>query len=213
MSWNDCLYAYAKKHGGDYWGRMLDAWDGILRMEYRGEPILIRALATGVGRYEPFYTFSAAFQITLERHFSCKIAPESTMVQGIKQITTRLSLSDSYGCPEITAKRAIKTDDKVFMKRILSNPELRQDLLDLPDFGVEIAPIALDSQYHQVHATVTQSKANNVLPFAGTEVPLFHDGYQPQVPDDFAPALDRLLQLAWNARKAATAWRMEPPAT
>ena len=50
MSWNDCLYAYAKKHGGDYWGRMLDAWDGILRMEYRGEPVLIQALATGTGR-------------------------------------------------------------------------------------------------------------------------------------------------------------------
>lgn len=212
MSWNDCLYAYAKKYGGDYWGRMDQEWDGVLRMEYRGEPVLIRAVATGQSRYETVYTAYVSLQVTLERRYSCKMDPKSAMVQGVKtawgqvkKLAPQVPFGEDYGYPELTAQRMISTTDKPFTKRVLSSLELRQSLLDLPKFGICVDPVAPDSQYHQI------------MSFGKLEVETFQDynevrtDYTPNISPEFEPGLDKLLQLAWTARQAVTAWRMDPP--
>lgn len=214
MSWNSCLYAYAQKRGGEYWGTAKDRWDGLLHTDYQGEPLLIRAVATGVGRYEAFYSLSAAFQITLERSFTCKITREKTVVQGaktalsqVKRLAPQLPFGEDYGCPEISGKRIIKTSDKPFTKRVLSSIDLRQDLLDMPPCGIVIAPLGPDSRYHQVSAMIDQDKTYQFLSLGAEAVSLTPEELQ-QVSEDFESGLDKLIRLAWSARKAATAWPM-----
>lgn len=213
MSWNSCLYAYAQKRGGEYWGTAKNRWDGLLHMDYQGEPLLIRAVWTGSERYKSYSLF-AAFQITLERSFTCEITEEGAMVQGVKtalgqvkRLAPQLPFGEDYGCPEISGKRIIKTSDKPFTKRVLSSIDLRQDLLDMPPCGIVIAPLGPDSRYHQVSAMIDQDKTYQFLSLGAEAVSLTPEELQ-QVSEDFESGLDKLIRLAWSARKAATAWPM-----
>lgn len=236
MSWNENLYHYAQKRGGTYLGGRANGrsltdtiwtdWDGILILEYKSAPLVVRCCSQGGGRSPVNHQAQAAVRCELEREYTLKISPKTSLRQGwntvldqldrgIGRLNQEIELYRDYGCPEVLAGRTVRTSDPQFTQMVFRDLELRSALLANPKAGVRVeysAPACMPGPMHLVTAWYELDGLNSgqdnwdidaVDPYESWEVQrrrLEHSA--------FPEKLDALISLTKAAHGAVMAWRM-----
>ncbi len=224
MSWNDQLYLYTQKRGGVYLGRMEskrgqsdEAYmqhGGAAVLEHKGAPLLIKSWSD-VDRNGIRRGVQVQLNCRLERPYSCSITRKSALRKGLSGILGKKD--NDYGLPEVTAGRSIKTDDREFTKMVLRDMELRNLLMNNPDYGLDIEPNApgfVGGGGHCITAWCRLDGGTGATVPEWDIVDLDSDWGTPEQlrqrldSEVFAKKLDQLVALAKAAHDAALTWRM-----
>ena len=218
MSWNDCLFWYAKERGGVYLGLREEGEDGILLQKEDKGVLLVSAKYRSMNRYDVFWDVSAAAGVTLERPYSLRIKAQSSLREGLntvlegldkgaKRLGRETSLYEDYGAPEIAGDRGIKTNEPEFTRWVLQSRELRDRLAARPDFGLQVGLMGPEGLEHLVSARVDM-KDLAVVERDWVENPNWEAMKAQYEKSGFREQLDALVDLAKAARDAVTAWPM-----
>lgn len=174
-SWNDNLYLYAQTRGGAYFGessQWLSEWDGMLLLEHKGQPMVVRCNAAPAGKTVS-YTAQAMLRCELERSYQLKIGPKNivrqgfnlvldTLDKGAERLNRDVDIYRDYDFPEVTRGRSIKTDDPDFTQMVLRDLELRRLLLEQPRFGVTVGKSAPDGAPGPMHLVTAWAGVNTI---------------------------------------------------
>lgn len=221
MSWNEHLYQCALDHGGEYFGNDLNGseWNAVLLLSLEDGPAIVRPVAHSAGRGGLFYSVQVLLRCTLDRDYTLKISKQNAVLGGVNTVRKQLDkvterfgvdFHDDYGCPEVTARRYVKTDDPEFTRMILRDLPFRQLLTQWPDYDVTVrknAPMDREDRGHIIAVNASPDVEHwgiNLLEPFPTEEMLA------QSAEKFERSLDALIGLAKAARTALTAWRMPP---
>ena len=218
MSWNEYLYWYAQDRGGVFFGTEKGGKEGLLFLEDPEGPMVIHTQVTSSGRYGESRSAVAAVRVKLERPYTLRVGPQSSLREGInnvlggldrgaRMIGRKTGLHQDYGAPEITNDRRVKTSEPEFTRWVLQSRELKELLAAWPDFRLQVGPTGPVGGAHLVEARVTLEQdemADTLLDQFGTE----QDGRTNYQASGFQEQLDALVELAKAARDAVTAWPM-----
>ena len=221
MSWNHSLYIYHKKQGGQFLADR-DSDDGMLILAFKDHPLVVDIATEGGGRFGPFSYVRARLPVALARPYELTIGAEKALSGGVNTVLKAVpgvaGYSVDFGCPEVTKKRLIRTENVPFTKLVLGSLELRNALLACPEDKVEVRP-GPGGGPHLI--TVTTAAAVNGLSGDGGGWYLGSREYiagfateeerareARQVEKEFFPRMDRFLELARAAYNAVTQWPM-----
>ena len=218
MSWNEYLYWYAQDRGGVFFGTEKGGKEGLLFLEEPEGPMVIHTQVVSSGRYGESRSAVAAVRVKLERPYTLRVGPQSSLREGInnvlggldrgaRMIGRKTRLHQDYGVPEITNDRRVKTSEPEFTRWVLQSRELKELLTAWPDFRLQVGPTGPVGGAHLVEARVTLEQdemADTLLDQFGTE----QDGRANYQASGFQEQLDALVELARAARDAVTAWPM-----
>lgn len=211
MSWNECLYQYHKKCGGQLLAGEED--DGLLVLTWKDRPLVVD-LFRASGRYGPFYHVQARIPVTLAKPYQLTIGAEKALSGGVNAILKVTSdvggYSADFGFPEVTKKRLIRTENVPFTKLVLGSLDFRNALLACPGEKVEVRPGPGGEGLHLI--TVTTDAAleqsdwytGEYLSSLSTEEEKAEVARR--VEEEFCPRMDRLLELTRAAYNAVTQW-------
>ena len=223
MSWNECLYWYARERGGTYFGMWPSGVfdpdsDGALLLEDPKGPVLVCAQVTYSGQYGTHRDAIVRTRAELERPYTLRVKKQSSLREGVNTVLDGLGrgarifgkktdLSPDYGAPELADGRGIKTSEPEFTRWVLQSRELKELLTAWPDFRLQVGPTGPVGGAHLVEARVTLEQdemADTLLDQFGTE----QDGRANYQASGFQEQLDALVELAKAARDAVTTWPM-----
>ena len=232
MSWNECLYLYARERGGEYFGGLYggmdvaDGFDGMLLLEHRGQPVIVKCRATS-GRYGSSYTAQVLLRCTLERRYQLSVSAKGAGRQGLNTVlgqldkgagllNKNLDLYRDYGCPEVTGGRTIRTDDGEFTQMVFRDLEFRNALLENSRFRLRVKPSAPSFSEDLTHLVSVKcdllaslySQSEDWNTGDGDEWLSGKDREQFLREGNFSQRLDALISFAKAAHGAVTAWRM-----
>lgn len=227
MSWNECLYWYARERGGSYYGLWPSGFfdpdsDGALLLEDPKGPILICTKVTSSGRYGTYWDVAAAVQVELERPYTLRVKKQSSLREGVNTVLDGLDrgarifgkktdLSPDYGAPELADDRGIKTNEPEFTRWVFQSRELRAVLDANPSFWFQVGPAGPEGLDHLVEARVPLDWHIDVQeePLDRYGRPLEWERQKAYYRNSsFPKQLDALVELAKAARDAVTAWPM-----
>lgn len=218
MTWNQSLYQYHRRRGGIYLpGRDNEAQ---LALTHREQPLVVDQEVER-GRYGPYYHVRSRIPLTLAKPYQLAIGAEKKLMGGVNSLLKAVpGMSEDYGCPQVTQKRLVHTDNKPFTKLVLSSLELRNALLSCPRDKLELAPGPEEGQYVIIVTTASAGLTSSAQEDA-------HDGWSleggltgffiseeetarqlRQVEEEFFPRMDRFLDLIRAAYNALTQWPM-----
>lgn len=142
MSWNESLYQYHKARGGQFLAGEAD--DGLLILTWKDRPLAVDLSMVTGGRSGAFSYVRARVPVTLARPYELTIGAEKALSGGVNTVLKSVSgiagYSTDFGCPEVTKKRLIRTENIPFTKLVLGSLELRNALLACPEDKVEVRP-------------------------------------------------------------------------
>ena len=137
----------------------------------------------------------------------------------LKSVSGIAGYSTDFGCPEVTKRRLIRTENVPFTKLVLGSLELRSALLACPEDKMEVRP-GPGGGPHLITVTTAAavsglsgdgggwylgSRGEYITVF-GTEEEKAQEARQ--VEEKFFPRMDRFLELARAAYNAVTQWPM-----
>ena len=219
MSWNECLFWYARERGGTFFGLdRKEEEEGVLILEDPKGSILISTKVTGSNRYTVSRDVTAALQVELERPYTLRVKAQSILREGFNNVLEGLDrgarmmgkktgLYQDYGAPEIVDDRGVKTSERDFTRWVLQSRELRELLKEQPDLWFQVGPVGPQGQTHLVEARVSLERMAIVGREWGDSGSLeeLKASYEAS---GFSRQLDTLVALAKTARDAVTAWPM-----
>ena len=142
MSWNESLYQYHKARGGQFLAGEAD--DGLLILTWKDRPLAVDLSMVTGGRSGAFSYVRARVPVTLAKPYELTIGAEKALSGGVNTVLKSVSgiagYSTDFGCPEVTKKRLIRTENIPFTKLALGSLELRNALLACPEDKVEVRP-------------------------------------------------------------------------
>ena len=224
MSWNQYLYQYHKKYGGQFLAGEID--DGLLVLPFKDRPLVVTLSHAGDGRGRSVHYVQARIPVTLAKPYRLTVGAEKKLSGGVNTVLRAVPslpggnlLPADFGFPEVTKKRLIRTENIPFTKLVLGSLELRNALLACPEDKVEVRP-GPGGGPHLI--TVTTAAAVNGLSgdgggwYLGTrgEYTAIYGSEEEQarearrVEEEFFPRMDRFLELARAAYNAVTQWPM-----
>lgn len=220
MSWNQCLYEYHRKYGGQFLAGEED--DGLLVLSFKGRPLAVDLSYMSAGRGGMVNYVRARVPVTLSKPYKLTIGAEKMLSGGVNAVLKAVPglpesaiLPKDFGFPEVTQKRLIRSDNCDFTKLALGSLELRNALLACPGERVEVRPGPGEEGLHLItvttDATLEQSgwyvRTNGdymeVLTSEEEKAQLAQ-----RVEAEFFPQMDRFLDLAKAAYNAVTQWPM-----
>lgn len=221
MSWNENLYRYHQKAGGQFLGSREADWDGELLLTYKDGPLVVRTVSEAQGRYSTC-SIRVRLTIQLEQPYKLRIHPQSAAAagvntvlgfldRGVEKLPIGLDLHRDYGCPDVTRGRAIRTNNPDFTQTVFQDLALRNQLLASPQDGIVVLPGPGEEGLHLVECYSYPSALNSDWDLGDS------DWMDPQQQQDaalreesFSLRLDRLIDLTRAAAGAVNAWRMPP---
>ena len=220
MSWNECLYQYHKKYGGQLLAGGSD--DGLLVFTWRDRPLAVDLSAVGGARGGTFRYVRARIPVALDKPYSLTIGPKKLLSGGVNAVLRAVPslpetglLPSDFGFPEITRQRLIRSDNYDFTKLVLGSLDLRSALLACPEDRVKVRPGPGEESLITVSTASPVSggifddngdwSLSDVTDTAGQRVA---GSAAQQAELAFFPRLDRFLNLARTAYDALTQWRM-----
>lgn len=216
MPWNECLYQYHKKYGGQLLAGKEE--DGLLVFSRNDRPLIVDLFRES-GRYSPFFHVQARISVTLAKPYELTIGAEKALSGGVNAVLKAVPglpggsfLPADFGYPEITKKRLIRTDNRPFTKLVLGNPELRGALAACPQDKVEVRPGPGEEGLHLITVT-TAAELGRSDWYTGEYLYSFSTQEEKaeaarRVEEEFFPRMDRFLDLARAACGAVTQWPM-----
>lgn len=222
MSWNECLYQYHKKYGGQYLGGNND--DALLLFTWKDRPLAVDLAMAAGGRGSTFSYVRARVPVTLAKPYELTVGAEKALSGGVNAVLKVTSdvggYSADFGYPEVTKKRLIRSDNRPFTKLVLGSLDFRNALLACPGEKVEVRPGPGKEGLHLI--TVTTASALYSLSGDGGGWYLGTGGEYTEiygseedraresrrVEEEFFPRMDRFLDLARAAYNAVTQWPM-----
>lgn len=220
MSWNDCLYQYHKKYGGQLLAGEED--DGLLVLTWKDRPLAVDLSGVNAGRGGTANYVRARIPVTLAKPYRLTVGAEKLLSGGVNALLKAVPglpdnsiLPKDFGFPEVTRKRLIRSDNYDFTKLVLGSLEFRNALLACPRERVEVHPGPGEEGLHLI--TVTTDAALNSLsdsgdwciPYAAeTAEQEVKDRVAREVLEEFLPRMDRFLDLTRTAYNAVTQWPM-----
>ena len=221
MSWNEYLYWYAQDRGGVFFGTEKGGKEGLLFLEDPEGPMVIHTQVTSSGRYGESRSAVAAVRVKLERPYTLRVGPQSSLREGInnvlggldrgaRMIGRKTGLHQDYGVPEITNDRRVKTSEPEFTRWVLQSRELRELLEAQPDFWVQVSPVGPEERIHLVEAQVSMEQEVSMRDEVfGLFDEMDQEARRKEYEDcGFPRQLDALVELARAVRDAVTAWPM-----
>lgn len=228
MAWNDYLYLYSRKYGGQYLGGEED--DGLLVLPYKEQPLAVDLKVVSGGRGGSFSYVRARIPARLDRPYTLTVGSKKKLSAGVNAalkavdrgldlIPNAPGLTADYGFPEVTKDRLIRTDNRDFTRQVLMDLDFRNALLACPWDRVEVRP-GPEEGLHLI--TVTTDGAIGTLAgdgggwYLGSDAEFMasygtreeREKQSRRVEAEFFPRMDRFLDLARRARDAVMAWRM-----
>lgn len=227
MSWNECLYQYHQKYGGQLLAGEED--DGLLLLTWKDRPLAVDVAMEGGGRYGPYSHVRARIPVTLARPYRLTIGAEKMLSGGVNAVLKTVpglsglsALPADFGYPEVTKKRLIRSDNFDFTKLALGSLDLRSALLACPGEKVEVRPGPGGEGSHLI--TVTTAAALSglgddgdgggwYLGYNGSYTDIYGSEEERlqqsrRVEKVFFPRMDRFLDLTRAAYNALTQWPM-----
>ena len=217
MSWNECLYQYHKKYGGQFLAGEED--DALLVPNWKDRPLAVDLATVDRGRYGSYSRVQARVPVTLGKPYKLTVGAEKALSGGVnavlKMVPEVAGFSADFGYPEITKKRLIRTENVPFTKLVLGSLDFRNALLACPRDKVELRPGPGEEGLHLI--TVTTAAALDSLSGDGGgwytgDYPLLTEEEKAEatrrVETEFFPRMDRFLDLARAAYNAVTQWPM-----
>ena len=217
MPWNECLYQYHKKYGGQFLAGESD--DALLLLSFKDRPLAVGVRMSGGGRYGPYPYVQARVPVQLAKPYELTIGAEKMLSGGVnavlKAVPNVAGYSADYGYPEITKKRLIRTDNQPFTKLVLGSLDLRNALLACPGDRVEVRPGPGEEGLHQITVT-TDANLNSVSSdwYTANDYASLYISEEDRaqifrrIEGEFFSRLDRFLDLARAAYNAVTQWPM-----
>lgn len=218
MSWNECLYQYHQKYGGQFLAGETD--DALLILSYKDRPLVVDLSIVSGGRGGTLSYARARIPVTLARPYSLTIGAVKKLSGGVNAVLKVTSdvggFSADYSYPEVTKKRLIRSDNRDFTKLVLGSLDLRGALLACPEDKIELRPGPGGKGLHLI--TVITDRGIN--PFSGdgggwdmadvsfTAAQEVKDSAALRVEEVFFPRMDRFLDLIRAAYNAVTQWPM-----
>lgn len=223
MSWNECLFQYHKKHGGQLLAGEED--DGLLVLTYKDQPLAVDLSTVNGGRGGTFSYVRARVPVTLARPYKLTIGAEKALSGGVNAVLKAVPglpennfLPADFGFPEVTKKRLIRSGNVPFTKLILGSLDFRNALLACPGEKVEVRPGPGGDGLHLIAVTTDSA----IYAGDGGDWHLGSDGSYTgiygseedkarearRVEEEFFPRMDRFLDLARAAYNAVTQWPM-----
>ena len=221
MTWNEYLYLFWKKHGGNLFAIYDKEWDGTLLLEEEKGTVLIRTEETGTSRSgTSFYHIIVSTQVKLERPYCLQITPANLMWNGINQVlgglqqgAKRLGLHSQfyhdYQTPMSLGNRHITTSDPTFTKWVLQSEQFCSMLKEKAKWGVRVGPTGKGERVHTV--SVYESEDNYGLDYFE---PLLENGETQEAMmryyerKGFDATLNQLIDFVKEASASVTAWPM-----
>ena len=222
MSWNESLYQYHKARGGQFLAGEAD--DGLLILTWKDRPLAVDLSMVTGGRSGTFSYVRARVPVTLAKPYELTIGAEKALSGGVNTVLKAVpgvaGYSVDFGCPEVTKKRLIRTENVPFTKLVLGSLELRNALLACPEDKVEVRSGPGDEGLHLI--TVTTAAAVNSLSNnsgdwylgSGSEYTEIYGSEEDKakesrrVEEEFFPRMDRFLALTRAVYSAVTQWPM-----
>lgn len=222
MSWNECLYQYHKKNGGQLLAGEDD--DGLLVFTWKDRPLAVDLSINTGGRGSTFSYVRARIPVILAKPYELTVGAEKALSGGVnavlKVVPEVAGYSADFGYPEVTKKRLIRTENVPFTKLVLGSLDFRNALLACPGEKVEVRPGPGEEGLHLI--TVTTASALYSLGGDGGGWYLGTGGEYTEiygseedraresrrVEEEFFPRMDRFLDLARAAYNAVTQWPM-----
>lgn len=222
MSWNQCLYQYHQKCGGQYLGGREN--DGLLVLTWKGQPLAVDLFQVNGAHSGAIEHVRARIPVTLPKPYRLTIGAERALSGGVNTVLKTMpalsgydALPADFGFPEVTKKRLIRSDNHPFTKLVLGSLELRNALAACPGEKVELRPGPGEEGLHLI--TVTTASAVNGGMF-GDESWYLADDYDMlnsdrqaetdciarKIEKEFFPRMDRFLNLCRAAWNAVTQW-------
>ena len=222
MSWNDCLYEYYKKHGGQFLAGEED--DGLLVLPFKDRPLVVDLLRES-GRYGPYCHVQARIPVTLAKPYRLTVGAEKKLSGGVNAVLKAVPglpdnnlLPKDFGFPEVTKKRLIRSDNYDFTKLALGSLDFRNALLACPEDRVEVRPGPGEEGLHLItvttaHAIYSGDGGGWYLGTRGEYTAIYGSEEEQarearRVEEEFFPRMDRFLDLARAAYDAVTQWPM-----
>lgn len=213
MSWNECLYAYYKKYGGQLLAG--EGEDGLLVLSHRDQPLAVDLYQVS-GRYGSSNYVRARISLTLAKPYKLTVGAEKALSGGMNAVLKAVPglpdhdlLPADFGFPEVTKKRLIRSDNHPFTKLVLGSLELRNALLASPKEELRVRPGPRDGRLHLITITTGSTVGGG-----DSDWYLWPDTFAPEeerlqrIEAEFFPRLDRFLDLARAACSALTQWPM-----
>lgn len=212
MSWNECLYQYHKKYGGQLLAG--EEENGLLVLSCRDQPLAVDLYQVS-GRSGTFSYVRARIPLTLAKPYKLTIGGEKVLSGGVNTVLKAVPglpghelLPADFGFPEVTKKRLIRSDNHPFTKLVLGSLDLRNALLASPREELRVRPGPGDGGLHLI--TVTTS---NTVDSGDSDWYLWPNTLTPEerlqrIEAEFFPRLDRFLELVRAAYGAVTQWPM-----
>lgn len=145
MSWNEYLYQYHKKSGGQFLAGESD--DGLLILPWRDRPLAADLAIVDGGRGSTWAHPRARVPVTLAKPFKLTIGAEkktsarvNSVLKAVPGLPENSFLPADFGYPEVTKKRLIRSDNTPFTKLALGSLELRNALLACPEDRITLRP-------------------------------------------------------------------------
>lgn len=222
MSWNECLYQYHKKYGGQFLAGGED--DGLLVLPWKDRPLAVDLSITAGGRGGTFLYVRARVPVTLGKPYKLTVGAERTLSGGVnavlKVVPEVAGYSADFGYPEVTKKRLIRTENVPFTKLVLGSLDFRNALLACPGEKVEVRPGPGEEGLHLITVTTAAAlygfggdgggwylgTSGEYTEIYGSEEDKAKEGRR--VEEEFFPRMDRFLDLARAAYNAVTQWPM-----
>ena len=219
MSWNECLYQYHKKNGGQFLAGEVD--DGLLVFSWKDRPLAVDVAMEGGGRYGPCPYVRARVPVTLAKPYELTVGAEKTLSGGVNAILKVTSdvggYSADFGYPEVTKKRLIRTENVPFTKLVLGSLDFRNALLACPGEKVEVRPGPGGEGLHLIAVTTAVSMSSGssdwYMGYNGDYMEVYGSEEEKlqmslRVEKEFFPRMDRFLDLARAVYNAVTQWPM-----
>lgn len=221
MYWSELLYRYHRERGGVFLGDREN--NGELILTYRDQPLVVD-MGWTKGRYSYPYV-RARTCVVLERPYQLSVGAANQIYVGVNKALNVLDkglevlpngpdLHTDYGCPEVTRKRMIRTDNRPFTKQVLGSLELRRALLASPGEKLEVCPGPGEEGLHLLSVSSRPSSGGSNGGWYLEDNCMFSTEESEaaemleEMKSEFFPRMDGLLELIRTARDAVMAWRM-----
>ena len=118
MSWNECLYWYARERGGTYFGMWPSGVfgpdsDGALLLEAPKGPVLVCAQVTYSGQYGTHRDAIVRTRAELERPYTLRVKKQSSLREGEDNVYGKMNQALSCVLNEVLTKELSSIKDYV----------------------------------------------------------------------------------------------------